>query len=197
VRIGIKRAALPAALHLDLAALWPPHQAEAQPKEHKLQPAPAGDDLDTDELRRSAASRAARTSLRSPRAQAIFTSSATSSSNLINLITSSTSSLFHLFLCSSSSLSPIYYSSSLAIAHLATKQMRDSGRRARGQAQEGHLFRASPGHDRLSDYTCPRRLRPPSALPSTSSSVVMPSTDKRHATSLRAGSLNNLCVDCS
>ena len=43
---------MPAALHLDLAALWPPHQAEAQPKKHKLQPAPAGDDLDTDELRR-------------------------------------------------------------------------------------------------------------------------------------------------
>jgi hypothetical protein len=35
-----------------------------------------------------------------------------------------------------------------------------------------HLFRASPGHDRPSDYTCPRRLRPPSAPPRMS----LPST---------------------
>jgi hypothetical protein len=39
-----------------------------------------------------------------------------------------------------------------------------AGGRAAGQAQEGHLVRATPGHDRPSDYTtCPRRLRLPSA----------------------------------
>ena len=40
--------------------------------------------------------------------------------------------------------------------HQANARLGPAGRRARGQAQEGHLFRASPGHDRPSDYS-PRR----------------------------------------
>jgi hypothetical protein len=43
----------------------------------------------------------------------------------------------------------------------ANARRRSAGGRARGQAQEGRLVCASPGHDRPSDYTssCPRRLR--------------------------------------
>jgi hypothetical protein len=37
--------------------------------------------------------------------------------------------------------------------HQANARLGPAGGRARGQAQEGHLFRASPGHDRPSDYT--------------------------------------------
>ena len=37
----------------------------------------------------------------------------------------------------------------------ATARLGSAGGRARGQAQQGHLVCASPGHDCQSDYTCP------------------------------------------
>ncbi len=46
--------------------------------------------------------------------------------------------------------------------HQANARLGPAGRRARGQAREGHLCRASPGHDRPSDYTSGS-----SSLPST------------------------------
>jgi hypothetical protein len=52
--------------------------------------------------------------------------------------------------------------------------------------QEGHPVRATPGHDRPSDHSCPRRLRPPSARSSAEDKELLPALNRR-ATSRRAG----------
>jgi hypothetical protein len=44
---------LPATLHLDMAALWPPHQAEAQPRKERQQPAPVFVGMDPKDLRKA------------------------------------------------------------------------------------------------------------------------------------------------
>jgi hypothetical protein len=55
------------------------------------------------------------------------------------------------------------HGASTASVYLLLKKQLRAGGRAAWQAREGHLVRATPGHDRPSDYSCPRWIRLASA----------------------------------